>query len=164
MDRNSMQMLAISAGRAGQVIIADEFFTYTAARTSVAAAATATVNITIESNSDFLIEKMTYVNDVAAAAYTDSSRPIPNVTAQINATGSGRNMFNIATPIPNTFGTGEIPFILPRSYLLPAASTLQITLANYDAAQTNVITLSFIGRKLFWANDPNAGVRSPVSR
>ena len=157
-----MQMLALSAGRAGQAIIADEFFAYTAVRTSVAAGAAATVNVTIESNSDFLVEKLTYTADIAAAAQTDSSRIIPNVTVQVNATGSGRNMFNITSPIQALFGTGQLPFILPRAYLLPAASTIQITFTSFEAAVTNLITVVFAGRKLFWANEPPA--RSPVAR
>jgi hypothetical protein len=162
MDRNSMYMLALSAGREGQVIIGDEFFAYNTARTAVANAASATVNIAVEANSDFMVEKMTYVADIALATQTDSSRVVPNVTAQINATGSGRNMFNIAAPIPAIFGTGGLPFILPRAYLLPAASTIQITLTNYDAAAAYNITLTFAGRKLFWGNEPRN--RAPVAR
>lgn len=162
MDKNSMQMLALSAGRFGQVIIGDEFFAYSTARTAVANAASATVNISIESNSDFLVEKLTYVADIALVTQTDSSRVVPNVTVQVNATGSGRNMFNIAAAIPAIFGTGQLPFILPRAYLLPAASTIQITLANYDAAAAYNVTLTFSGRKIFWANEPRG--QSPVSR
>lgn len=149
-----MQMLALSAGRQGQHIVADEFFSYSTPRTAVAQGGTATVNITIESNSDFLIEKMTFSADVAAAAQTWSTRISPNVQVQLNATGSGRNLLNISTDLRNLFGSGEIPFILPRAYLLPAASTLQVTFTSFEAVNANNITLSFIGRKLFWANMP----------
>lgn len=149
-----MQMLALSAGRGGQHIVADEFFSYSTPRTAVAQGASATVNITIESNSDFLIEKTTFSADIAAAAQTANTKVLPNVQVQLNATGSGRNLLNIQTNLQNLFGSGTIPFILPRAYLLPAASTLQITFTSFEAANDNNITLSFIGRKLFWANMP----------
>ena len=156
MSPSDMQMIAISAGRRGQVIIADEFFTYNTARVAVAQGASATVNISIEANSDFLIEKMMYHADIAGAAQTHGTRVVPNVFAQLNATGSGRNLFNIQSPIPALFGTGLVPFILPRSYVLPASSTLQITFTSFEAVNANNIVLSFAGRKLFWGPRPQA--------
>lgn len=156
MNHERLQHLARLAGRAGQVLIGEEFYIYSTGRLAAitAAGGTLTNNITVQSDSDFLIEKMTYASDVAGASEGRDSANVPNVTALLTATGSGKQLMNVQAPIFSLFGTGELPFIMPISYFLPAASTLTISLTSFEASVTPRITLDFIGRKLYWGNAP----------
>jgi len=148
----NMQQLAANAGRVGQVIISDEFFVYSTGRPAAALAVggNSSVNIQIQADADFLIEKMTANADAAGATQTESSRLLPNVSVLLTNTGSGRQLMNLQFPLTGLFGSGELPMILPRQYLLPASSTMQIQLVSFEAAVTPFITLNFIGRKLYW--------------
>lgn len=158
MNQNDVMSIAMAAGRRGQVLISDEFFVYSTGRPAAALAAggSSTVNITIQADSDFLIEKLTYNADAAGATQTDSSRLLPNVQVLIENTGSGRKLMSVQFPLTGIFGYGALPFILPRTYLFPASSTLQIQLLSFEAAVTPFITLNFIGRKLYWGMAPAA--------
>lgn len=149
-----MQTLARLAGRQNQKLIAQQFFIYTTGRPAAGLAAlvgTQTFNINILADSDFLVEKLTYNCDVAAAAQTDSTRIIPNVKVMLTNTSNGNNIMNVNADVSALFGTGQLPFILPVPYLLPATSTLQGVLSGFEAAAVDFVTLNFIGRKLFWA-------------
>lgn len=148
----NQQQLAQNAGRMGQQIISDEFFVYSTGRPAagLAPAATSNLIIAIQADADFLIEKLSFNADIAAATQTESSRLLPNVTVQLTNTNSGRALFSTQMPLTGLFGSGELPMILPRQYLLPASSTLQIQLVSFEAAVTPFITLNFIGRKLYW--------------
>lgn len=150
-----LRRLAGLAGRQGQHVIAEEFAVYSTGRlAAIAALGTLNPNIAIQANSDFLIEKMTFAADLAGVAQTSGTRIIPNVSVQLQSSGSGNVLFNVQAPIDSLFGTGELPFILPTAYFLPASSNLQITLTSFEAAVTPRITLNFIGRKLYWAPIP----------
>ena len=117
---------------------------------ALAAAASATGSVTIQADSDFMLQKLTYFADIAAAAQTDSTRVIPLITVQITDSGSGRNIFETAIPVPSIYGTGELPFILPTPKLFSARSTINVTVANFDAASAYNLRLSFIGYKVFY--------------
>ena len=126
-----------------------DFYAYTVSFTALASGASATGSINIEADSSFVAVKLSYSADIAAAAQTDSSRVIPLVTLQLTDTGSGRNLINQATPIPNLFGTGQIPFILPIAREFKANSTLNFAVTNYDAASTYNLYLTLSGQKIF---------------
>jgi len=126
-----------------------EFFVYQEDFSALASGASATGNINIQADSDFLLQKLTYAADIAAAAFTDSTRPIPECTIIITDTGSGRQLSESAVPIPAFFGTGELPFILPTPRLFLARSTISLVVTNFDAAVTYNLRLSFIGYKLY---------------
>jgi hypothetical protein len=132
----------------GEKILKD-FFVYQEDFSAIANGATASGNINIQADSDFVVQKLTYFADIAAAVQTDSSRVIPLVSVLVTDTGSGRNLMESALPISNLFGTGEIPFILPQPKMFLARSTITVTLANFSAATTYNIRLSFIGYKIF---------------
>lgn len=152
MNQQEMAAMAAAVNRPGQILIAREFAIYSTGRlAALVAAATAITNILIEAASDFLIEKTTYTCDVAGAALTVNTEIIPNVTAQMTLTGSGRQLVSVGAPLTGYFGTGRLPFIWPRPYLIPASSTLQISLTSVEAAQADTLTLNFIGQKLYWA-------------
>lgn len=132
----------------GEKILKD-FFVYQEDFSAIANGATASGNINIQADSDFVVQKLTYFADIAAAVQTDSSRVIPLVSVLVTDTGSGRNLMESALPISNLFGTGEIPFILPQPKMFLARSTITVTLANFSAATTYNVRLSFIGYKIF---------------
>jgi len=114
-------------------------------------AVTGTANdiINIEADSDFMLQKLTYQADIAAAAFTDSTRVIPNVTVQIIDSGSGRQLMQEPIPIPSIFGTGELPFILTNPRKFMRNSTIQVAYANFDAAVAYNVRLAFIGYKIY---------------
>lgn len=126
-----------------------DFFVYEAGVTAIAAGGTVTDTIQIQSDADFIWQKATYFADNAAAQQTDSSRVIPNCLIQITDAGSNRQLFFNPVPIPNVFGTGVLPFILPNPRLFLKSSTIQIDFTSFDAAATPDIRLSFIGYKLY---------------
>ena len=126
-----------------------DFFIYEVDFAGLTHGTSQTSNFTIQQEADFLLTKLTMVADIAAAAFTDSTRPVPLVTMMVNDTGSGRNLMSSAVPLPNIFGAGDLPFILPRQRLFVASSVVNITLTNYDAAVDYNIRLSFIGEKAF---------------
>lgn len=126
-----------------------DFYVYQEDFASLANGASATGNINIQADSDFVVQKLTYFADIAAAVQTDATRVIPLVNVLITDTGSGRNMMESALPISNIFGTGEIPFILPTPKLFLARSTITIQLSNFSAATTYNLRLSFAGYKIF---------------
>jgi hypothetical protein len=152
-----MRQLAANANRKNQVIISDEFFIYSSGRPAagiVAAGGTQAANINILADSDFLVEKLTYNADLAGVAQLSGTRIVPNVSVLITNTSSGRQLMNVQFPLTGIFGSGELPFILPRQYLFPATSTVQIQLTSFEAAAVPFITLNFIGRKLYWGPAP----------
>ena len=126
-----------------------EFYTYEEDFSAIASGASATGNINVQADSDFVLQKLTYHADIAAAAVTDSTRVIPNASIVITDTGSGRQLMESAVPIPSLFGTGELPFILPTPRMFLARSTISLIVANFDAAVTYNIRLSFSGYKLY---------------
>ena len=128
---------------------ATDFFVYQVDFSGLAPAASQTSSFTVQREADFLLTKITMVPDISAAAYTDSTRPVPLITMMINDTGSGRNLMSTAVPLPAIFGQGGLPFILPRQRVFVASSVINITLTNYDAAVTYNLRLSFIGEKAF---------------
>lgn len=148
----NMQQLAANAGRRNQQIISDEFYVYSTGRplTGLALLATLNTNIQIQADSDFLIEKLSFNADLAGAALTESGRILPNVQVLLTNTSSGRQLMNIQFPLTGLFGSGELPFILPRQYLLPASATLQIQLVSFEAVSVPFLVLNFIGRKIYW--------------
>ena len=129
--------------------IKKDFYIYEEDFSSVASGATATGNINIQADSDFVLQKLTYFADISAAAQTNETRVIPLMAVQIKDTGSGRNLIETVAPVPNIFGTGQLPFILPTPKLFLARSTIAITVENFDAAETYNLRLSFIGYKIF---------------
>lgn len=126
-----------------------DFFIYESSADALAAGGNANDIINIEADSNFLLQKLAYYATIADAAFTDSTRPVPNVTVQLVDSGSGRQLMQNPVPIPSFFGTGELPFILPNPRLFLANSTLQIAYANFDAAAAYNIRLAFIGYKVY---------------
>jgi hypothetical protein len=126
-----------------------EFFTYQEDFAAIVSGASATGNINIQADSSFVLQKLTFKADIAAATQTANTRVLPNATVVITDTGSGRQLMESAVPITSLFGDGQLPFILPTPRLFAPRSTITVVVANYDAAATYNIQLSFNGYKLY---------------
>ena len=135
---------------APQNTIFKDFFIYQEDFSNVQASTAQTGNIQIQADSDFALQKLTMFADINGAAVTADSRVLPLVTIQITDSGSGRNLIETPAPIPNFFGNGELPFILPTPKIFEARATVTINIANYSAGTDyGSIRLSFIGYKIF---------------
>ena len=131
-------------------MLISDFFNYEVDFTAgIAAGGTANSSFTVQADSDFKWLKACYFADIAVAAQTDSTRVVPLATVLITDQGSGRQLMSAATPIPNIFGTGQIPFILPVPKIFASKSTISVSVVNFSAATIYNIRLSFIGVKLF---------------
>lgn len=113
-----------------------DFFIYTLAVTNLAPTVTANTTVNIQADSDFIVTKMTGMADVAAAGQTFNTQVIPLVRVQLTDTGSGRNLFDIATDMSAIAGSAYLPYIMPVERRFSANSTIQAAFTNYDAAQT----------------------------
>lgn len=125
------------------------FYTHQAAFSGLAPAASDSKEIKIDSDSDFVVVKLAYFADIAAAGQTDSSRVIPLVNVLITDSASDSQLMKAPVPVPNIFGTGQIPFILPAPHVFRASGTISVAVTNFDAANTYNLTLSLIGYKKF---------------
>jgi hypothetical protein len=130
-------------------MILKDFFIYHIDFPSIASGASATDNIQIQADADFETQKLTYFSDIAGAVQTLSTQVVPLVTVLITDAGSGRQLMNVPVSIPELFGDGRIPFILPTPRIFAARSNITFTLANFSAATTYRVRLSLIGTKLF---------------
>lgn len=114
-----------------------DYFAYPAVLASLAPADPATpVNINISADSDFYWNATTYQVAIAAAAFLDGTRPIPNITVQIQDNGSNRNLFQLPVPIETVAGRGEFPYRLVHPRLFTRSTSITVTFDNYDAAAT----------------------------
>jgi len=126
-----------------------DFYTYESETVALAVGGSSNDVINIEADSDFILQKLTYQADLAGVAQAQATRVIPNVLVQLIDTGSGRQLMQNPIPIPNIFGTGAIPFILPNPRLFMRNSTIQVAYTSFEAADTPTIRLSFIGYKVY---------------
>lgn len=126
-----------------------EFYIYSVEFTGLLTDTSATGSINIQADSDFILQKLTAFSDIAEADQTANTRVIPLVSALITDTGSSRQLMDRAIPIPNMFGTAEIPFILPAPRNFRANSVITVQLSNFNAATTYNIKLAFIGHKIY---------------
>lgn len=132
-------------------LVRRDFYIYEAESLALAPAGNSNDIINIEADSDFMLQKFAWQADIAAAAYTDSTRPWPNVNVQLIDSGSGRQLMNNPIPITSFMGTGELPFILPNPRKFLRNSTIQIAFTSFEAGGgvTYNIRLAFIGYKIY---------------
>ena len=126
-----------------------DFYIYEAEALALAPAGSANDIINIEADSDFILQKFAYESDIAAAAYTFNTKPIPLITIQLIDSGSGRQLMQNPIPVASFMGDGQLPFILPNPRKFLRNSTIQIAFTNFDAAVTYNIRLAFIGYKIY---------------
>lgn len=133
---------------AGSEVVTD-FYTYGVTFGTINSSESVTSSIQIEADSDFEIIKLAAYGLVNVDDDPVTIDQLP-LTVMLTDTGSGRNLMNTAVPIQSLFGTGQLPFILPKTKLLYARSVLAITVANISTAVSfSYLALSFHGRKIF---------------
>lgn len=103
---------------------------------SIATGITLPSQILIDAGTDFFWTATSYQVDLAGAAVTESSNPIPLVTVLINDTGSARNLMSAPTPVGAIAGDGKRPYRKLRPRLIRGNSLVQFTWTNYSAATT----------------------------
>ncbi|MGH6795932.1 MAG: hypothetical protein ACREDH_12245 [Methylocella sp.] len=107
--------------------------------------------VIIQANKAFEMREIVYYWNLANAAFVNTARPIPNVSLQLQESGSGQNLFNAAVPLDSIAPTGENrrrALIWPRLFM--PNTTITATLTNFDAAVvTGLCRLTLIGRHLF---------------
>lgn len=118
---------------------------------AIAVGATQQQQIIIQADSDFELRRICYHYDRAGAAFTQQTRPIPNISIQIQDSGSGRNLFNAAVPLTSV---ANAPDQAQRDMTWPKIfarnSTIVVQLTNFDAAVSDGNTrISFLGRKIY---------------
>lgn len=112
----------------------------------VAAGATISLNISINGDSAFMLCKTTRV-----VTLTDNTTFIANapLLVRIEDSGSGRVLSDQPIHMENWFGTAERPFEWPKPKLIPANSTVAITIQNLDLVNAYHVRLAFHGFKVF---------------
>ena len=125
---------------------AKDFFIYGTDFLPLAAGATQTNEIAIESDSDFL--RVAGVRVVTDTANTTFIADVPQLVTLFDS-GSGRRMVNRAVHMDNLFGTAQLPSYWPFPKLMPRASTLSVQVQNLDGANARNVRVSFLGFKIF---------------
>jgi len=131
----------------GQQIQLDPF-TYAAPVFQFTAAGTLTGLISIQADSDFIIQSGCYFVNVAAAAQTRSNQNLFNGTFVLTDTGSGRQLMNQGVPVDSMFGNGQFPFIWQQPKMLLSKTSLQVQVTQIEATVQDLY-LSFNGVKVF---------------
>lgn len=107
--------------------------------------------VNVPNDADFECREIRYHVDNAAAQQTFATAIIPNVTMQIQDSGSGRNLLNTPAPIGNVAfpeNFPRVPLLWPK--IFTRNSTITMTLTNFDAAAvTNNLRVTLAGRKIF---------------
>lgn len=128
-----------------------DHYIYSINAASIAAGASQSFPLSIEADSNFTWEKTSVFASLAGATQTQSSQVLPQVTVQIQDSGSGRLLQNIPVQITSMAGNGQLPFVLPVPRVFKARSTVIFTLVNTSAAETYTnLQLSLIGYKSFF--------------
>lgn len=130
-----------------RIIIRDPFFY--AVNVTVANGATVNAQLNIDAQSDFELISLQQHSNIAGAAHTFNTEPVPNVTLLIQEASSGRYFSDNPVDLVTLAGSGREPYFLPSPRLLLANSVLNMQFTSYDAAATYVIRLTFSGMKLF---------------
>lgn len=133
-----------------QVQMTQDFTVYEADFAALAVGVQQVQVIQIQADANFRWIKSAFLADIGVALETQATMVVPLVTVQITDAFSGRQLFNNPVPVPNVFGTGQIPFILPLPRIFAANTSITVAATNYAVGGTVYnLRLSFIGVKDF---------------
>lgn len=135
-----------------------EPYHYSLTFTGLAAGASATQLLTINSNADFVLTQLNHHANVANAAQNASTKTVPLVNAVITDTGSQRPFFNSATDLENVSANLNPNRVLPYPRWLAGNTSVQVQLTNYDAAATYNVLLTLSGVSVRRYSEPLATV------
>lgn len=138
----------------GETVVLDYFTYQIPVFSNLAVGASNTQQVIVQANTNFEWMQAVYEFDLAAAAFTESTRPIPNCTVLIVDVGSGLQLMNTAVPVTSLFGPPNRPYILPITRTFKGNAAIQVTVNNFDAAvTTGNLRLSLIGLKQLKVNE-----------
>lgn len=103
----------------------------------------------VDTSSPFMLVSTTFRSDLAGAAQTETTLVSPNQTVFIQDQSGNRNWMNLPVPVSSLFGRAPLPYFWPIPRLIPGNTTVAVTLANYEAANTPNTRLSFHGYRLY---------------
>ncbi len=118
------------------------------------AAAQLQQQVNVPNDADFECRRILYHFDLAAAALTQATAFVPNITIMLTDSGSGRNLMSAAAPLGSIASAeaSQTPIDLPWPKIFTRNSTITAVLTNFDAAQTTAnVRLTLAGRKIFSA-------------
>ena len=144
-------------------LIADLFF-YEVDFAGLAAGVTTSSSFQIQAQTDFRWTKGLYFADIAGAAQTLTGIVVPLVTVVITDQGSGQTFMNSAVPVPSAFGPGMLPFILPVPRTFKGRSAVTVQVANFSAATTYNLRLTFAGQRLYAWGAGEPSTQPPANR
>lgn len=120
---------------------------------AIAAAGNQQQQFQVDAGSDFYWTHACMAYDLAAAAFTYTAQPIPNMSIQLADSGESYNFQNASVPVMSIFGSPGKMVRLPLPYLFAGGATVTGIVTNYDAASaTGNLRLSFIGEKIRYYN------------
>lgn len=125
--------------------LALDYFAYGTDFVPLAASATTTNPIAINSDSAFFILAATGIETATDNTTFLTQHPL---MVQLAEGGSSRNFFNTALHFDEVFGSAEFPMVWPLPKLLLPNSTLNVTLQNLEATARNV-RIALHGFKVF---------------
>jgi len=148
-----IELMAAEAMLKGEVFL--EHFTYSAAyvtgtTTALAASSSTTVDIIINSDSDFVIQEI----NLTAWTALDTIIANPDYLILIVIAGAGRQIMNQAQHILNYTGSyqaNRIPGRIPMPKLVQAANTITTTLTNRTVTAANRADVMYRGFKIFYS-------------
>lgn len=154
---------AQSAPAQGDIVRVQTYFVYPVSTLALAPGANASVNLPIDSATDFLWFKGTYFaqNSTSTGGQTNASRIVPSVKLNIQVTGADRNLFNDDIPIPAVFGEQGVPMVLPAPMVFLANSNVKFTFTSQESSRTLDVFLALMGLKDYGTMRRGAAAQQP---
>ena len=119
------------------------FFTYSTGKFEVASGSGETdeISFTVDSSADFVISYITGIVLQSDVIVTNWGR-----TVLIHDSATDRDYMNYTIPFMSIAGTGAQPYVIEPQLVMPANTTVTVTLANNVATATEAY-LNFHGYK-----------------
>ncbi len=116
----------------------------TYAAVAAAAASSSPAQFQVEADYDFFwIKSSAFVYDAAGLGV--SRLQWPNLEVVMQDGKSAQQLSNQAASIGALFGSGEIPFILPKPHRIPGGATFSATVTNRHTTTAYSVRLCFTG-------------------
>ena len=139
-----------------------DWYSYTATvpSASFGAAATYQATISIEADSYFYLNALSYQADIAGGALTESTNVLPIATVVILDTGSGRQLMAQPASLVAIAGDGKRPYRLPKPRRFAPTSQIVLTFVNLSAATAYNIRFTLHGFKVY--SQQAIGANGPI--